>query len=309
MKIQENIDLKKLTTFKIGGYAKYFCVVKNTKELNEVLDFVKKNKIKFFILGGGSNLLFSDKGFNGLVIKIQNTNYKIKNKKYLFAESGLMLNKLANFCCDNGLSGFEWAAGIPGTLGGAIYGNAQAFGSKISQSIKEVSAFDIKKNKIIKLNNKQCDFSLKNSIFKKNNNLIILSAVFILKKGDKERAKEKINEFLHHRRTKHPLNFPSAGSVFVNLEQKIKNKKLLQKYPELVKMNKEGIILSGFLIEKCGLKGKKIGGAQISEKHANFIINVGGARALDVLKLIDLVKKRVQKKFNIKLETEIKVLK
>jgi UDP-N-acetylmuramate dehydrogenase len=206
---------------------------------------------------------------------------------------------------NSGLSGLEWAVGVPGTVGGAIYGNAQAFGTKISNTVKSVEAVNTKTFAFKNLTGKQCQFSLKNSAFKKDKNLVIISAVLKLENGDAEQMQNKIKDFLEHRRTKHPMEFPSAGSVFINPEEKIKNKKLLEKFPELNEYNEKGIIPAGYLISRCGLAGKKIGGAQISEKHANFIINSGGAKAKDVLSLINLATKKVMSKFNVLLEPEV----
>ncbi len=303
--MDRNILLKDYTTFKIGGPAKYFFIAKNEKDLIDAIKFAKEKKLKIFILGGGSNILFSDKGFDGLVIKTDFKETKfLKNK--IMADSGVELSKFANFVSKNGFSGFEWAVGIPGaTVGGSVFGNAQAFNQKISDSIEFVKTLDLKTLKIKDFSKEQCNFSLKNSIFKKNKNLIILSIVFDLKKGNEKEIKEKVNNFLKHRKKFHPIEFPSAGSIFVNPEKKIKNKSLLKKCPEFVEFNKIGVIPAGYLIEKCGLKGKKIGGAQISEKHANFIINLGGAKAKDVLALIKFAQKKVKEKFGIKLNTEV----
>jgi len=310
---RENVLLKNHTTYKIGGPAKYFFIAKKKEDLISALKTAKKFKIPIFILGGGSNLLVSDKGFNGLVIKVQSSKIKVQNYsskfKNIYVDAGVKLSDLVDFCTENGLSGLEWAAGIPNaTLGGAIFGHAQAFGEKISDYLESVEVLDLKTLKIKKLSRKQCQFSLKNSIFKKNKNLAILSAVFSFEKGGKQKIQEKTKEFLDYRKNNHPMDFPSAGSIFVNPEIKIKDKNLLAEFPELNKYNKKGIIPAGYLIAKCGLAGKKIGKAQISEKHANFIINLGDAKATDVLGLIKLAKQKVKEKFNINLETEIQLI-
>lgn len=303
--IQKNIPLKNYTTFKIGGPAEYFLVIKKKEDLIKAVDFAKKNKLKLTILGGGSNLLVSDKGLKGLVAKIENTEFLVR-KNLVFVGAGTKLEKLVGFCKRNNLKGMEWAAGIPGVLvGGAIFGNAQAFGTKMSDAVKSVEALNTKTLKIMNLSKKQCKFRLKNSIFKTNKNLIIISAFLRFKKGKEKEIETKIKEYLDYRKAHHPLDFPSAGSVFVNPEIKIKNKKLLKKFPELNEFNKGGTIRVGYLIEKVGFKGKKIGKAQISKMHANFIINLGGAKATDVLKLIKLAKQKVKKTFAIDLVQEI----
>lgn len=305
VKFKKNIPLKKFTTYKIGGPARYFFDAKNKDEIVWALQEAKKSKLNVFILGGGSNLLVSDKGFNGLVIKVQLANYKLQGEK-ISADAGISLAKLALECANKGLSGLEWASGIPGaTLGGAIFGNAQAFGQRMSDVINTVQALDLKTLKIKEFSKQQCKFSLKNSIFKKTGNYVILSAELYLKKTGLQEIDEKTAGFWAHRKNSHPMDFPSAGSVFVNPEMKVKNKKLLEKFPELSGFNEKGVIPAGYLIQKTGLCGHKIGGAQISEKHCNFFINKKNAKAKDVLLLIKLAQKKVKKTFNITLEPEV----
>lgn len=302
--VQKNILLKDYTTYKIGGPAKYFFVAKTKEELITAIKSAKKTKISVLILGGGSNLLVSDKGFTGLVIKLQTTGCELKNNR-IFVPAGTRLGKLSLVAAENGFLGFEWAMGIPGTVGGAIFGNAQAFGEKISDMIEEVETLDIKTLKTKVFDKEQCRFSLKNSIFKKNRDIVIISAVFFAKDGDKQKIQEKIKECLDYRKKHHPMSLPSAGSTFVNPEKKITDKKLLEKFPELEEFNKKGAIPAGYLIQKSGMQGKKIGNAQISQVHANFIVNLGGAKAKDVLSLIKLAKQKVKKTFGINLEPEI----
>jgi UDP-N-acetylmuramate dehydrogenase len=284
---EKNVSLKEYTTFKVGGPAKYFFVAKNKEDLARALGLAKQKKLNVFVFGGGSNLLVADKGFKGLVVKIGISGTEFLPDKAIVG-AGTSLSKFANTASKNGFTGFEWAIGIPqATVGGAVYGNAQAFGFRISDNVESVEVFDKKTFKLKTLSKEQCKFSLKNSAFKKDKNLIVLSIVFDLKKGNEAEIKENVAKFLKHRKQSHPLNFPSAGSVFVNPEKKGQ------------------VTPAGFLIEKAGLKGKKIGNAQISEKHANFIINLGGAKAKDILALIRLAQKKVKENSKINLETEI----
>ena len=283
--IKKNVPLKKYTTFKIGGSARYFFTAETKEDLAAAVLTAEKLKMPFFILGAGSNILVSDGGFDGLIIKIQITKYKIINTK-IVAETGVKLGELLSISAKNGLTGLEWTVGIPGTLGGAIFGNAGAFNRSMGNIVDKIEAFDIKTKRIVFLNNKNCKFSYRGSIFKKNKGLIILSAELRLKKADKKLIKEKIKNFLKHRRISQPCELPSAGSVFANPDK----------------------FFAGKLVEKCGLKGRRIGGAEISKKHANFIINLGEARAQDVIKLINLAKKSVKKKFKINLKEEINYL-
>ncbi|MEK9135122.1 MAG: UDP-N-acetylmuramate dehydrogenase [Patescibacteria group bacterium] len=288
MGIRENVSLKNYTTFRIGGKARYFFVAKNKNEVIKAIEWAKNKNLPFFILGGGSNLLVSDKGYNGLVIKIQNSNLKIQNynsKSKIICEAGRPLSSLVEETAKNNLTGIEWAAGIPGTVGGAIRGNAGAFGGSIADAVKLVEALDIKTAETRFLKNKDCRFEYRNSIFKQNKNLIIISAEFEFLKGVREKIKEKIKEHLDYRNQRHPKG-PSAGSIF---------------------KNPEGFFARNLILE-CGLGGRIIGDVAISREHANFIINLGGGQAEDVLKLIKLIKQKVKNKFGVKLEEEIQYL-
>jgi len=287
--LKENVSLKDFTTFKIGGRAKYFLEVKNEKEFKKALLIANDFKIPFFILGGGSNILVSDKGFGGLVIRFKSDGIFLKktskNIFEIFCEAGVLLSKVVRFCLDRSLEGFEWAVGIPGTVGGALQGNAGAFGREIGDVVKSVKVFDVKSKKIKVFKKKECNFKYRESIFKKKRNLIILSAIFKLKKGNKKKLESHVKEYLLYRKKNQP-SLPCAGSVFKN--------------PKNVSAKE--------LIEKCGLKGKRIGGAEISKKNPNFIVNVKKAQSEDVIKLIELIEKKVKEKFKIKLKREIQLI-
>jgi len=295
--------LKSHTTFRIGGPAKYFYIAKNSSDLIKAVQQAKKRKMRFFILAGGSNLLISDKGYQGLVIKIKNQNFKAK-KNNILSEAGTLLNQLVRLSLQKNLTGLEWAAGIPGTVGGAVTGNAGAFGRTMADIVKEVEVLDVKRNKIKQFKNKDCKFSYRSSIFKRTSHLIILSCQIKLKLGNKQKIKTEIQEHLNYRDKRHPKE-PSAGSVFQNVSIKKLKPEFFKEFPQAKKAVKENVLPVAFLIDQCDLKGKKIGRVQISQKHPNFIINLGGASSQDVIKLIDLVKKEVNKKFKIKLKEEI----
>lgn len=306
--VKEDILLAAYTTFKIGGPAKYFFIAEDKNDLIKAIKVAKEFNLPFFILGGGSNLLISDKGYKGLVIKLQAESYKLQAKNIIYVDAGIFLGKIVKLVSDNSLAGLEWAAGIPGTIGAAVYGNVGAFGFAMENNVESVDALDIRNLKIKSFSDKECRFGSKDSVFKKNKNLIILSVLLKLKNGEKEKIQKEIKNFLDYRKKNHPLNFPSAGCVFKNYNGKIKNKKLLRKFSELYDFNKSGRIPTSYLIDKCGLKGKVIGGAKISEKHANFIVNLGGAKAKDVIKLIKVIKQKVKAEFGIELEEEIQHL-
>lgn len=286
VKIKENVSLKELTTFKIGGEARYFVEAQSKEELIEALKLAKDKNLPFFVLGGGSNLLVSDNGFEGIVVKFQVLSFRFQNG-LLLAEAGTALEKLVVFSVEQGLAGLEWAAGIPrATLGGAVYMNAGAFGHTIADVVEYVEALDAETLQTKQIDFKDCQFDYKDSIFKKNKNLIILSCALCLEKKTKEEVQKQIDYVLDYRRKGHPIEFPSVGSIFKN-----------PRY-----------IPAGEVIEKCGLKGKQIGDAKISEKHCNFIVNLGQASANDVKQLINLVKKQVQEKFDIMLQEEVQYL-
>lgn len=265
---QKNVPLKNYTTFKIGGRAKYFFEAKNSKDIIKAVKEAKRRKIPIFVLGGGSKILINDKGFKGLVFKI----------------AGVSLSRLVADSLKNGLTGLEWAIGIPGTIAGAVHGNTGAFGHSISEVVKSVTVLDVNNLKIKKYSNKQCQFGYRESVFsaKGGPKLIILSVELKLKKGNPQKSLAIIKKYLAQRQERIPV-LPSAGCIF-------KNPKPLS---------------AGNLIEQCGLKGKIIGGAQISEKHANIIVNFKNAKSKDISALINLAKKQVQKKFGIALEEEI----
>lgn len=314
--VKRNILLKNHTTFRIGGPADFFYEAEKENDLIKAIKICRKLKIPFFVLGGGSNILFSDKGYRGMIIKVHSASGRTKFKVQSFVTgikvvcgAGVFLAKLVSLSKDKGATGFEWAAGIPGTIGGAIRGNAGAFGGETSRTVKRVWALDAKtlKTKIFK--NKDCQFSYRESFFKKNPAWVILRAEFCLERGEKKEITQKIDYYLRYRRQNHPLEFSSAGSVFKNPEvSNAKLKDFLKKFPKMKEKIKDNKIPAGFLIEKTGLKGKKIGQAMVSEKHQNFIVNLGGAKAADVKKLIKLIKEKVKKRFGLQLMEEIVIM-
>jgi UDP-N-acetylmuramate dehydrogenase len=309
--LKEKVLLKDHSTWRVGGPAKYFLEAQNKEDLEKAVGLAKKINLPFFVLGGGSNILVSDKGFNGLVIKIKILNFGIKEEKgkiKVLAGAGLPLNFLSARLLENEASGMEWSSSIPGSLGGAIFGNAGAFGPSMSDRVDWVEVLEIKNKKyqFKKYSNNDCGFFYRSSIFKKKApNMIIISAQLSLSQGGKEAIEAKMKEYADYRKARHPLAFPSAGSVFKNHAKPIKNKSLLAQFPDLAVFNQKGEIPAGWLIAKAGLTGKKIGGAQISEKHSNFFVNLGNAKAKDIRALIKFAKRKVKKVFGIDLKEEI----
>jgi UDP-N-acetylmuramate dehydrogenase len=293
--------LSRHTTMKIGGPAKYFVIVNQTDNLVDLLNFLAGEGIEFQIIGGGSNVLFGDEGFAGVVIKIETSKYFVEDSE-ITAEAGVSLGALINLATKNSLSGLEWASGIPGTVGGAVRGNAGAYGEEMSSSIKEVEVW--RDGQIVLLEPKDCGFDYRTSVFKSNNN-VILRVKIILKKDDPIQIAKKINDLYIERQNKLP-NQPSSGSFFKNI--KISDwpgdkSELPQSFVE------RGMIPAGWLIEQCGLKGLKLGEAGISEKHGNFIINYGEASIDNILSIVDKVVGEVYNKYEITLEPEVEIIK
>lgn len=282
-KIIENIDLKEYTTYKVGGTGKILVIPDDTNKLIVLLNYIKKNNLKYKILGYGSNLIFSDGVYDGILIKLDsfnNIDINIEESK-ITVGAGFSLIKLSLIAARNGLSGLEFASGIPGSVGGAIYMNAGAYKSDMGYIVESVKV--LTPNLEIKvLTNKDMDFHYRTNYIQKNCNYICLEAVLKLQKGDKETILGVIRDRKLRRLESQPLEYPSAGSVFRNPPDDF----------------------AGRLIEELGYKGKKIGGAMVSTKHANFIINVGHAKGDDIKKLILEIKDKVKEKYNIDLKIE-----
>ena len=280
-KYEENVSLAKHTTYRVGGNAKIFVYPKNKEKLINLLNFLKNNKIKYKILGNGSNTLFSDKEYDGVIIKLD----CFDNIKYfrntVTAEAGVNLIKLSNQTVKKGLAGLEFATGIPGTVGGAIYMNAGAYKSDMGYITK--SAKVLTPNlEVIVMTNKELDFHYRTSFLQKNKDYICLEATFELRKNDKNLLLEIVEDRKKRRIESQPLEYPSAGSVFRNPEN----------------------LFAGKLIEDLGYKGYSIGGAKVSEKHANFIINYNNATSKDIKDLIEFIKKEVKEKYDVDLKVE-----
>ncbi len=312
-KLQKNISLKNLTTFRVGGKAQYFFEAKNQEEVIEALQWAQQKRLLFFVLGGGSNVLINDKKYKGLVIKVQSSKFKVQSFengfKVIEVEAGVSLGRLVGVANEEGLAGMEWAMGIPGTVGGAVCGNAGSFGQSMADIVESVKVIDTANFQfsIFNFQKNKCEFGYRDSIFKHNKNLIILSAKIKLPIGNKEEIKNKMKDFFILKKQTQPIEYYSAGSIFKNQELGIKKQELLEKFPELKKFQEKGFIPTAWFIEKAGLKTKQIGRAQVSQKHSNFIVNMGGARACDVKKLIDFVKKKIKKEFDIVLTEEVQL--
>ena len=286
-KIIYNEPMKKHTSFKIGGNADFFVSVKTIEELKQALFYAKQKQIPITIIGNGTNILVSDSGIRGIVIKIDIQHFDIEEENdyvEIGVGSGNKMMALATQLKNQEISGFEQLSGIPGTIGGAIYMNAGAYGKEMKDIVISTKCMNMK-GEIFELSNEEQKFEYRSSVFN-TKEYIILEAKLKLKKGKKEDIELQMNEYLNQRKEKQPLEYPSAGSTF---------------------KRQEGIITAK-LIDECGLKGYKIGGAMVSEKHAGFIVNTGDATAKDVLELIKYVKDEVYKKYGVKIEEEVKIV-
>ena len=287
-RIKQNEPMSKHTSFKIGGPAEFFIKIVSIEELQKILEFAKKEKIKITILGNGSNILVSDKGIQGIVIKTNLKEITIKNKKQnkveITTDDAVPIGMLAQKLLKQEITGFEEISGIPGTIGGAILMNAGAHGKEMKDIITEITAIDYN-GQLHTFTNEQAEFTYRNSIFS-SGKYIILQAKMMLEKGNTNDIKAKMDEYAQYRKDKQPIEYPSAGSTF----------------------KRGNNFITAKLIDEAGLKGYSIGGAKISEKHAGFIINTGGATAQNVLDLAKYVTDKVYEKFGKKIEFEIKVL-
>lgn len=281
--ITENASLKNLNTYKIESSAKYLIRVENLEGLINILKYLKEHNIKYFILGAGSNIVIDDY-FDGAIIKLDGLNKVTVNDKIITAEAGAMMGALSCESINHNLTGLEWAINIPGTIGGSIVGNAGAYNKEMFDDLVSIKVLD-ENLEIKEIKKEEIKHSYRHTDLK-GKTWIVLEATFILEKGDKEKSLELIEERKERRMATQPLDMPSAGSVFRNPEGDH----------------------AGRLIESCGLKGKSIGGAMISPKHANFIVNTGNATSNDVKNLIKLVHTQVKHDFNVDLVLEQEII-
>lgn len=282
IEIRKNEPMNRHTTFRIGGSAALFVVPSNEEELVRVCGFIREAGVRYYILGNGSNLLFDDDGFDGAVVYTGALSEISVDGNVISAGAGAQLVNVCKKAREHALSGMEFAYGIPGSVGGAVFMNAGAYGGEMSQVITESTYLDVCDLTIKRLPLEAHGYGYRESVYKHNNNIII-SASFTLTEGDKTEISARMDDFMGRRIDKQPLEYPSAGSVF-------------KRYPGRY---------TGQMIDEAGLRGYTIGGAQVSEKHAGFIVNRGGATAADVLALIEHIKKTILEKFGCELECEM----
>lgn len=278
---KENISLKNYNTYRIDTICSYLVFPKNIDELIKIIKELKRNDLKYFVLGNGSNIILSMEHYNGIVIKLDNLNKIEYHDNLVTIGAGCSLIKASMDTIEHGYSGLEFASAIPGAVGASVAMNAGAYNSDMSEVIKEVTVLT-DKYEIITLENKELEYTYRDSFLKKNKDYIVLSATFELKEGNIEEMKHQVDERRKKRTLSQPLEFPNAGSVFRNPDN----------------------MFAGELIEKSNLKGFNINGAEVSTKHANFIINKGGAKGKDIIALIQKIKKEVKENYNVELKLE-----
>lgn len=283
---KENVSLSKYSSFEIGGPAAIAVFPENTEDIVFCVKSAKAFGTRNKIIGNGSNILFSDKGFDGVIIFTTRAKNIEVNKNTVTAECGASFTYLASVACKSSLSGLEFAYGIPGTVGGAVFMNAGAYGGEVSDVLVSSLCYDSESGNIYTLDKQSHKFDYRTGIYDQNDALVVLSATFELKEKNAEEIKSLMEDLMAKRRDKQPLEFPSAGSTFKRPEGHF----------------------AGKLIEDAGLKGYTVGGAQVSKKHAGFVINRGGATASDVLGLIEHIKNTVYASFGVMLECEIKYI-
>ena len=282
---EKNVSLAEHSTMKVGGNADYIAYPKSESALCALVDYLNDEGIKYTVVGNGSNLIFDDDGYRGVIVITTHLKKIRKTRNTLYAECGVSLTALAVYAQKHGLSGLEFAYGIPGTVGGAVYMNAGAYGGEIKDVLQKSAYFDVSISKRCELYNAGHKFGYRDSIYETNDN-VILSAVFELKPKDPAEIKAEMDGYMAARKEKQPLDYPSAGSTFKRCEGHY----------------------TAQMIDELGLKGCSVGGAQVSEKHAGFVINKGNATSKDIKDLIKIIKQKVKEKYDLDIQEEVKYI-
>ncbi len=297
------------TSLKIGGPARVYSVASTNADLLRMIETAEANEIPFVVIGGGSNLLVADEGYGGVVIQAADRSCSVE-KDRVIAAAGVPMSIVAHVAAEAGLGGFEWGVGVPGTIGGAIYGNAGCFGGKMKDVVESDAVYDRKEKRAANYVNADCGFGYRDSRFKREPHVII-ETTLRLTPGNREQSLALMSEIMQKRKTSQPQGEFSAGCLFKNFEYEDESalEKLRTRVEEIPEaMLKQKRISAGWLIDLLGLKGTKIGNAQISPTHGNFLVNLGGAKAQDVIALSSLVKMKIRDDLGILLEDEVQLM-
>ena len=309
--LRNNILLKNFSNFRIGGPASFFLEVSQVSDLAAGLSEYKKipESERIFILGKGTNVLFQDKGFDGLVI-INKLSGIEKDGDLIKVASGTQISELLDYCIENSLTGLEWAGGLPGTVGGAVRGNAGAFRGETKDSVVRVKSVKLSDYSEVERWRKDLGFSYRDSVYKSGTGRdeFITYVWFGLSGGFKDEIRKKTQEKIDYRWEKHPMEYPNIGSMFKNIPQDILPQNLKEEFSPFVKDDPFPIVPAAKLLALAELKGRTLGGAQVSEKHPNFIVNISNATSSDVLGLMEIEKKEIKDKWGIDLEPEVTIL-
>lgn len=303
IRVERNVPLAPFSTFRIGGPADFYVTAVTPQEVAEAVEFSEQNKVPYYILGGGSNVLFSDKGFRGLVIHIKDGTISLEGSR-LSAGAGASLGAVVRKAAEASLAGLERLAGIPGSFGGAVRGNAGAFGSEIGDRVVRVKVYDEKTNLVREFSHDECQFTYRSSLFKLKPHLLIISAELTLESGNRGELEKIMEDTVAKREAKHPQDALCAGSFFMN---PVVTKEGLRREFEKDNLTppKGDKLPAGWLIDHVGLRGARIGGAMVSMQHPNYILNTGKATAEEVIMLASMVKMRVRDELGIQLQEEV----
>ncbi|MBI3421079.1 MAG: UDP-N-acetylmuramate dehydrogenase [Candidatus Sungbacteria bacterium] len=323
--VQEQVSLAPLTIYNIGGPCRYLVQARDVDELKEAIAYAARERVPFFLLGAGSNMLVADQGFPGVAIRMTSQEIKVEGER-LIVDAGIMMARAVLASAQAGLAGFAWGIGIPGTVGGSVRGNAGCFGGEMGQVVESVrllefpisnfqfpkeSSLSDQKLPIREINNADCQFNYRDSIFKRHPEWVILSATLKLVSGDKEAIRAQVASTSAERVAKQDIGTKSCGCIFKNTawgDAGVAKEDLIGRFPALAQFADRTHLPVSFLIDKAGLKGTRIGHAIISPKHANFFVNQGGATAADIRALIMLAKERVKETFGVAIEEEIQYI-
>lgn len=308
--IKENEPLSRHTVFKIGGPARFFVEAENAEDFIAALKAARANNISWLILGAGSNILVSDKGFDGIVIRWSGGNVRVNGNK-MEAEAPVAMARAASESIKAGLTGFEWAVGVPGTVGGSVRGNAGCFGGEMKDVVASLGVYDTATDTIETWRGIDAKFGYRTSVFKERPELVVLDVTIALAAGDAAAGRELVRGFVARRSWGQDIGVPSAGCAFKNIpwsRRDIDKDAFCKRFPDVPASGTVDGIPVGYLIDQVGLRGYRIGGAKISERHGNFIVNTGNATAEDVVILIGIAKEHVQRHYGLLLEEEIQYL-
>lgn len=298
--------MSKHTSFRIGGPARLYVVAHSSDEAVAAIRAAQALKIPFYLFGGGSNMLVADQGYEGVMIQLANRTLSIEGTKVM-VESGVITGLVARKTVESGLTGFEWAIGVPGTIGGAIYGDAGCYGGEMRDSVTAVHVYDLTTHEYKTLDREACEFGYRESRFKRESFLILGCELELTQSEDIEKGKKRMEEIMQMRKEKQPLEQSSAGCAFKNFEFDDPSVlDILRREVDVPEdMIKRGSLGAGWLVDQAGFRGQSVGQIEVSQKHGNFLVNKGQAKAEDVIAMISVIKRKIRDEFGIEMHEEV----